>query len=66
MQLEQETLLEIGVSVVAVVLFVAAVMVVGATNGGDQLTSHGATLVVGTVVAFIVLMTLVGVFLDRR
>ncbi|WP_255151628.1 DUF7472 family protein [Halorarius halobius] len=66
MQIEGETLLEIGVSVVAVVLFVAAVMAVSASHGGAQLTSSGATLVVGTVVGFIFLMTAVGVFLDRR
>jgi uncharacterized oligopeptide transporter (OPT) family protein len=66
MELERETLVEIGVSVVAVVLFVAAVAYVGATYGGSNLSHQGATLLVGAVVGFVLLMTLVGVALDRQ
>lgn len=66
MQLERETLVEIGVSVVAVVLFVVVVAYVGATYGGKELTDQGATLLVGAVVGFVLLMTLVGVALERQ
>jgi uncharacterized membrane protein len=66
MQLERETLVEIGVSVVAVVLFVAVVAYVGAAYGGNNLTHQGATMLVGAVVGFVLLMTVVGVALDRQ
>ncbi|WP_255198305.1 DUF7472 family protein [Halorarius litoreus] len=66
MQLERETLVEIGVSVVAVVLFVLAVAYVGATYGGNDLSNQGATLLVGAVVGFVLLMTAVGIALERR
>lgn len=66
MHLERETFVEIGVSVFAVLVFVAAVSYVGATYGGDQLSAQGATMLVGTVVGFIALMTVIGVFLERR
>lgn len=66
MQLERETLVEIGVSVVAVVLFVAAVAYIGAAYGGKDLTDQGATLIVAAVVGFVLLMTAVGIVLDRQ
>lgn len=66
MQLEEGTLVEIGVSVVAVGLFVAIITYIGATHGRDQLTDPGPLLIIGAVFGFVVLMTVVGVFLDRR
>lgn len=66
MDIERETLVEIAVSVVAVVLFVATLVVVGSTNGASQLTSQGALSLVVTILGFVILMTIVGVFLDRR
>lgn len=66
MEVERETLVEIGVSVVAVLVFVAAVSYVGATYGGDHLSAEGATMLVASVVGFILLMTVIGVFLSRR
>lgn len=66
MQIEQETLVEIGVSVVAVGLFVGIITYIGATHGGDQLSDPGPVLIVGAIFGFVVLMTIVGIFLDRR
>lgn len=66
MQLERETLVEIGISLVAVSLFVATVMYIGTAYGGEELTTAGATLLVGAVFGFVILMTLVGIFLDRQ
>lgn len=64
--MDRETVVEAGISAVAVLLFVAAVTYVGLTYGGDELTSTGAVAVVVTIVGFILLMTVVGVVLDRR
>lgn len=66
MQVERETLVEIGISLVAVSLFVATVMYIGTAYGGEELTDAGAMLLVGAVFGFVVLMTFVGIFLDRQ
>jgi hypothetical protein len=65
MQLERETLVEIGVSLVAVALFVAVVAYIGGTYGGNDLSTQGATLLVASVVGFVLLMTVVGIALER-
>ena len=66
MDIEEETLVEIAVSVVAVGLFIGGVVVVGGSNGGSGLTSTGGLELVAAVFGFVLLMSGVGVFLDRR
>ena len=59
MDIERETLVEIAVSV-------AAVLIVGSSNGASGLSSTGAIELLGVVFGFVLLMSGVGVFLDRR
>lgn len=66
MDVERETVVEAAVSVVAVLLFVVALVAVGASYGGQQLDRTGGVAIVGTIVAFVLLMSAVGVYLDRR
>ncbi|WP_338726763.1 hypothetical protein [Haladaptatus sp. DJG-WS-42] len=66
MELERDTVREIVVSTLAVVLFVAAVVVIGATYTKDSLSSQGALALVGTIVAFVLLMGVVGFWLSRQ
>lgn len=66
MDIERETLVEIAVSTVAVVLFVGALVAVGTTYGSSQLSSEGGIALVAAILGFVVLMSVVGVFLDRR
>jgi len=66
MDIERETLVEIAVATVAVVLFVAALVAVGTTYGAPQLSSNGGIALVAAIFGFVLLMTVVGVFLDRR
>jgi uncharacterized membrane protein YcjF (UPF0283 family) len=66
MELEQDTVREIVVSTLAVVLFVAAVVVIGATYTKETLSSQGALALVGTIVAFVILMGGIGVWLSRQ
>lgn len=66
MDIERETLVEIAVSVAAVGLFIAAVLIVGGSNGGTGLTSTGGIELIAVVFGFVLLMTGVGIFLDRR
>ena len=66
MRIERETLVEIVVSVVAVGLFIAAVVAVGTTFGDGQLTDQGALALVGVIVGFILLMTLTGWWLSAQ
>ena len=66
MELDRETVIEAGISAVAVLLFVAALMVVGGANGQQNLTAAGAKSMLAALFGFILLMTLIGVFLNRR
>jgi len=66
MALDRETTTEILVSVVSVGLFIAAVVFVGGTYNSDGLTSQGAFALIGSIVGFILLMTVVAVFLSRQ
>lgn len=66
MELERDTVREIIVSTAAVVLFVAAVVVIGATYTKESLSSQGALALVGTIIAFVLLMGVVGFWLSRQ
>lgn len=64
--MDRETIVEAAISTVAVLIFVAAVVVVGTTYGNDDLTSTGGVAIVVTIVGFVLVMTVVGIVLDRR
>jgi hypothetical protein len=59
---DRETVVEILVAVLAVVLFAAALVAIGATSGRDI---DGLTLV-GAIAGFVVVMALVGTFFAYR
>jgi len=66
--IERERLIEIGVSVAGVGVMVALLYYIGSThtseaNGHQVLSPSGGELVVYSIVAFIVLMAVVGVIL---
>ncbi|WP_158058751.1 DUF7472 family protein [Halorussus halophilus] len=64
--MDHETRRDIVVSVGAVALFVALLMGVGMTYGGNGLTQTGAIAVVGVIVFFVLLMTVVGYWLANQ
>ncbi|MWG34714.1 DUF7472 family protein [Halomarina oriensis] len=66
MPLDRETVTEIIVSVVSVGLFIAAVVFVGSTYNSEGLTNQGAFALIGSIAGFILLMTVVAVFLSRQ
>jgi hypothetical protein len=69
MELDGETVRQILVSGLAVVAFVAALVVVGQTygiNGGSAISATGGLVLVGLLGAFIIIMTLVGLWLERQ
>ncbi|MDZ7745032.1 MAG: hypothetical protein U5K28_00305 [Halobacteriales archaeon] len=66
MELDRETVVEAGVSAVAVLLFVVALVGVGRANGRVDLTAVGGKSMLAVLFGFIVLMTIIGIFLDRR
>lgn len=66
--IERERLIEIAASVAGVGVMVVLLYVIGAShtetvNGHQELSASGGTLVVYSIVAFVVLMAAVGVFL---
>jgi hypothetical protein len=64
MAIEGETLREIAVSVAAVGLFIALILVIGVTYG-SSLGSAGGLALVGSIVVFVLVMAGVGFFLSR-
>lgn len=69
MEIERETLLEAGISIAAVGLFVFVMMGIGTTFGnstGEDLHGTGALALIAAIVAFILVMAVVGLYLDRQ
>lgn len=66
MDIERETIVEIAVSTTATLLFVVAVVIIGNSNGAAELSSDGAVGILASIFGFILLMTVVGAFLDRQ
>jgi hypothetical protein len=66
MEIERETMLEIAVSVGAVVVFVALIIGIGVTYGGRGLSSQGGVALLAAMAAFVFLMTGIGYFLAGR
>ncbi|WP_435197564.1 DUF7472 family protein [Natronomonas sp. EA1] len=66
MELSRDAVVEIIASFVAVTAFVALILVIGTTYGGENLTQQGALALVGSIAVFVVLMAIVGVALERR
>jgi hypothetical protein len=66
MEIERETVLEIVVSVGAVLVFVAIMIGIGVTYGGRGLTSQGGVALLVSIAGFVLVMTLVGYFLAGR
>lgn len=64
--MDNETRRDIAVSVGAVGLFVALLMGVGMTYGTNGLTQTGALAVVGVIVFFVLLMTVIGYWLANQ
>lgn len=65
MNVERDTLIEAGVAVLSVLIFIA-IMVAGVSNGGSGLDQTGAYTVVGSIVAFVVVMSILGYWLSTR
>lgn len=66
MAFDEEVRRKAIVSVLAVAIFLAALLGVGvAYGGGDGLSETGALAIVGLLVGFVFLMTAVGLYLDR-
>jgi hypothetical protein len=66
MEIERETMLEIAVSVGAVVVFVALIIGIGVTYGGRGLSSQGGVALLAAMAGFVFLMTGIGYFLAGR
>jgi hypothetical protein len=67
MPLDRETVTQVGLSTVAVLLFVAGsayVSTMYGTNG--SLSAEGGVAIVATIAGFILLMLVAGLWLERR
>ena len=63
--LDREQIIEIVVAVAAVLVMLGTMLVIGDTYGGDDsiLQPDGGEILVGAIVGFILLLTLVGIVL---
>ena len=61
--LERERIIEIVVAISSVLLMIGAMIGIGTNYAGENgyLTEEGGTILVGTIIGFIVLLTLVGI-----
>ena len=67
MEIEREAIVQVVISAIALVTFIAATVYVATTysaNGG--LTPQGGTALVGAIGLFVVVMLAAGVFLERQ
>lgn len=65
MNVERDTLVEAGAALLSVLIFVA-ILIVGAGNGESGLNPTGAYTVIGGIVAFVVVMSVVGFWLSTK
>jgi Kef-type K+ transport system membrane component KefB len=63
---ERETFIESGAALVTAFLFIALVVGVGASFGGQELSASGAWWLVGSVALFVVGMGAMGWWLSAR
>ncbi|ACV47123.1 MULTISPECIES: DUF7472 family protein [Halomicrobium] len=67
MSLDRETVTQIALSAVAVLLFIAGTIVVSTNYGANgDLTQEGGIALVAAIAAFVVVMLAAGLFLERR
>ncbi|WP_018256945.1 DUF7472 family protein [Halomicrobium katesii] len=67
MSLDRETVTQIALSAVAVLLFIAGTVVVSTNYGTNgDLTQEGGIALVAAIAAFVVVMLAAGLFLERR
>ncbi|MBO4247809.1 MULTISPECIES: hypothetical protein [Halomicrobium] len=67
MSLDRETVTQIALSAVAVLLFIAGTVVVSTNYGANgDLTQEGGIALVAAIAAFVVVMLAAGLFLERR
>lgn len=66
MEIERETVVEIVASTGAVLLFVAVIVGIGVTYGGNGLSGRGAFALIGSILLFVIVMTAIGYWLSGR
>lgn len=66
MEIEQETLIELGISAFGVGLFIIGVVFIGLTFSDGGLAGQGGLALIGLIVFFILVMTAAGYWLSAR
>jgi hypothetical protein len=66
MEIDREMLIQIGVSLVGVGVFIGAIVLIGVFFADNGLTEQGALGLVGSIILFILVMTALGYWLSAR
>ena len=64
--MDRDAVVEAAVALVGVGTLAAAIVGIGLTYGGDELSADGGTALVGAIAFFLVFMSAIGVGLSRR
>ncbi|MFB6228548.1 MAG: hypothetical protein ABEH88_08305 [Halobacteriales archaeon] len=64
--MERETQLELVVGVIGVGSFILALVFIGTQYGGDGLSETGGTALIGAMVGFVLLMSVLGYWLSGQ
>lgn len=66
MEIDREMLIQIGVSLVGVGVFIGAIVLIGLFFTDNGLTEQGALGLIGAIILFILVMTALGYWLSAR
>lgn len=64
MEIDREMLIQIGVSLVGVGVFIVAIILIGLFYTDNGLTEQGALGLIGSIIVFILVMTALGYWLS--
>lgn len=64
--MDRDAVVEVIIALFGVAVLAASIVYIGSTYGNGNITPEGGIMLVGAVAFFIVLMSIIGVFLSRR
>lgn len=64
--MDRDTVVEVIIALFGVAVLAGSIIYIGGTYGNGNITSEGGIMLVGAIAFFIVLMSIIGVFLSRR
>ncbi|MFP4625492.1 MAG: hypothetical protein ACLFNI_02730 [Natronomonas sp.] len=64
--MDRDAVVEVIIALFGVAVLAGSIIYIGSTYGNGNITSEGGIMLVGVIAFFIVLMSIIGIFLSRR